>query len=92
MAGKTAILASRPLHYALDKLSKNALIDLVVDRARAQIGEDADDEALADEIQRWINPVLTARQDRLVGLAGAMCQLANNDKDYREKIGKFTQV
>jgi hypothetical protein len=75
VAGKAAILATRRLHYALDKLSKNALIDLVVDRARADIGEDADDEALAETIQRWINPVLTIRQDHLVGLTGAMCAL-----------------
>ena len=51
---KGTILAGRRLTYALDRLSKDALIDLIVDRARTEIGEDACDEDIADLVQMFV--------------------------------------
>ena len=88
MAGKGLALATRRIGYALDALSKNALIDLVVDRARAEIGEDTTDEDLANRIQDWIDPVTRARGDRPITLRVLISRLDKNDEDYRNKTGK----
>lgn len=92
MAGKACILASRTLAFALDELSKNALIDLIVDRAQAQIGAEMSDEQLAREIQGWIDPVIRVRGDRPVSLARAFARLDASEKAYRERTGKFTAL
>lgn len=92
MAGKASVFASRRLWYAIDKMSKNALIDMVVDRVRAEIGEDASDEAIAEKVQEWLGPVARERGDRPVSLLGAMQHLDANDEAYRNKTGKFRQV
>jgi hypothetical protein len=84
MAGKACVLTSRRLAYALDHLSKNALIELVADRARAQIGAEMPDEQLAAEIQEWLNPVVRERGDRPVNLIGCMAKL--------DKTGKHTRA
>ncbi len=83
MDKRPTVLASRLLGYAIDHLSKNTLIDLVVDRARAQIGEEASDEALADEIQNWIRPVLAARGDKPISLDAIMKRRLTSDEKYR---------
>lgn len=92
MAGKGLVIAPRRLGYALDALSKNALIDLVADRAMAQIGAEMSDEQLAAEIQGWLSPVIRERGDRPVSLSGLMAKLDKNDEDYRDKTGKSAQV
>lgn len=85
MAGKASVLASSRLFYAMDKLSKNALIDLIVDRARAEIGEDADDESVAELIEGWIRPVANVRNDRSLSLRSAMADLDAKNADYIRK-------
>ncbi len=92
MAGKTCVFTSRRLYFALDTLSKNALIDLVVDRVRAELGESTSDEVIAEHIQDWLGPVIRERGDKPVSLAGRMAYLDKSDEDYRNKTGKFTQV
>jgi len=72
MAGKRSEMTTFRLHRVLDKLSKNTWIELAVDRARAEIGEDAPDEAIMDLIQTWLDPVCRFRGDRPVDL----CELA----------------
>lgn len=89
MAGKVCVLASRELAYALDKLSKNALIDLVVDRARAEIGEEEADDAVAELIQGWIGPVSRARGDRAVDLLAAIAQLGKFDAKADERAERY---
>lgn len=92
MAGKASVLASRPLHYALDSLSKNTLIDFVVDLARAELGEDACDDAVVAWIQGRIDPVVRVRGDKPVFLKRRVQALARNDEDFRNKTGKHRQV
>jgi hypothetical protein len=87
MAGKACVLASRKLAIALDELSKNALIDLVVDRARAELGEDAEDDVVAALIEGWIIPTSHARGDRLVSLSAVMARVEKNDAKYRRTHG-----
>ena len=78
---KGTILAGRRLTYALDRLSKDALIDLIVDRARTEIGEDACDEDIADLVQMWANPVMRIREDRAVFLRGMLTRLDRIDAE-----------
>ena len=47
----------------LDKLPKNTWIEFAVDRARAEIGEDATDEDIAALIQTQIGPICRHRGD-----------------------------
>ena len=86
MAGKATMIASRRLHYALDSLSKNALIDILTDRAIAQVGEDrATDEMLANTIQGWINPVQIVRNDRRIELRSLLARLDQKEEEYRRQ-------
>jgi hypothetical protein len=92
MAGKAPVLASRQLHFAMDKLSKNFLIDLVVDRVRAEIGENADDETIARTVQAWIRPVGRMREQGTPDLLDEMARLEINDQHYRNKTGPYRQA
>jgi uncharacterized protein (UPF0210 family) len=86
MAGKGLAIASHRLGYALDKLSKNALIDIIADRATAEVGEDcATDEMLANTIQEWIEPVTRVRGDRRVELRSLLVKLDQIEENYRRR-------
>src|SRR4051812_20890951 len=91
MAGKGYALTSNELGYAIDSVSKNALIEILVDRAYAEIGQGelASDEELADLITIWMRPVLNARNDRLIDLRAIMAKHAKQAEDYRLKRGKY---
>lgn len=93
MAGKASVFAGRRLHYAIDKLSKNALIDLVVDLAKLDIGEEgATEEALAAKITEWMGPISRARGDRPLDLNAQIVYRDARDEEYRTKTGRFRQV
>lgn len=64
MAGKEPITLGREGIYAVDVLSKNTLIDTLIDRIRAGIGESANDAQCLAVLQRWINPVCAMRDDK----------------------------
>jgi hypothetical protein len=86
MAGKACALVSPRLHFALDKLSKNALIDLVADQARLDIGqEDASDADVVRRIQQWLEPIIRARSDRKVNLADAMMTWDRHVETYHHR-------
>lgn len=90
MAGKRRILTSPRLGYALDKLSKNALIDLVADLADLEFGEgEATDEQVAVIIQGWLGPILRVRKDRPVSLIDLMTKFDASEEDRRNRTGKF---
>ena len=61
---KPPILASKRLAQAIASLTKSALIDLVVDLARLEVGNHPSDERLAKVIQNWHSPVARARGER----------------------------
>lgn len=82
MAGKPNVLADRSLHYAIDKCSKNTLIDLVWDLAVKQLGDDeATDEAIANLITEWLDPVMTMRGDRRIKLWDHVVALRKRDAE-----------
>lgn len=87
MAGKASVYASRRLFYALDQLSKNTLIDLVIDRIRLDVGEDARDEVIARTIRDWLGPVARLRKDRAPDLVGAMERWDRQAEAYRARFG-----
>lgn len=64
MQGKEPVLCTVELGQSIELLTKGALIDLVVDLARRSIGEHSTEEELAEIIEAWSGPVLTARDDR----------------------------
>jgi hypothetical protein len=83
--GKPTVLASGALRYALESLSKNQLIDLIVDRVGAEIGEEASDLDVANKIQEWLTPVFALRNDRAVSLPTKMRKWDLHAEKYRNK-------
>ncbi len=83
---KASVTTSKRLFYALDSLSKNTWIDVIVDRAMAEIGEGATDEQLADLIQGWIGPVLLMRNDRPFNIRPAMNFFDDRNSDHEGVI------
>jgi hypothetical protein len=92
MAGKPTVLAGRRLSYAMDKLPKNALIDLIVDRARAEVGAAASDEVVATTIMGWLDPVFRERGDHPVSLTRTMAILDASDEAYEKMHGQPKQI
>lgn len=68
MAGKPITRGSPRVAYAIGRLSKNTLADIVLDRIGAEIGEDADDEAVLAHLQTWLDTVARLRGDKPVDL------------------------
>jgi hypothetical protein len=79
---KPAALTPRRLHFGLDTLSKTALIDLVTDLARKELGEDTDEDTLACLIEGWHGPVARARNDAEPRIQAAMRKLDKSDAAY----------
>lgn len=83
MAGKPMGFASVALAWTLDGLSKNTLADIVVDRARQQVGrEDATDEELVAVIQGWLSPVAIVRRDKPLNLAARYAECLASSERY----------
>lgn len=66
----------------MDDLSKNTLIDLVIDLARAELGETADAESVLGWVQQKLEPVHRMRNDRPVDLIGRRQWLINRNAKY----------
>jgi hypothetical protein len=82
MAGKPCVLASRPLAFALDALSKNALIDILVDVARASVGAEAPDAAIIEWLQPVLDTVAFHRSDPRVNLQAKLDRLKRHNRLY----------
>lgn len=54
MAGKRCVFATGSLFGVMDNLTKNQLIDLVADLARAELGEGTTNDVVVD----WLKPKL----------------------------------
>jgi hypothetical protein len=83
MAGNAPAFIGRPAYLAIDKLSKNTLIDLVSDLCRREIGETASDAEVVAWIEKEVEPVHLARHQRFVGLVAAMNKYEKSDEAYR---------
>lgn len=81
---KPAVRASDGVAYALVKLSKNAIIDMLVDRAIAQCGEDATEDAIISVLQDWLEPIARLRDEKPLDLVG---RLSWFETYMRNKIG-----
>ena len=83
MAGKATVIASRLLAGAIHAMSKNALLDILVDRAIQEAGEGASDDQLAAIIQSWAEPVLRVRSDPVPNIAGRMRRFQKASDKWR---------
>lgn len=86
MAGKPPYFASGAFTYALDCLSKNTLIDVLVDLVRAQIGEEASDYQVAAWLQPTINVIMHHRGDPRVDLQKRMINWRRDAKIYTDNL------
>jgi len=88
MQGKSCVLASKRLEYAIDAVSKATLLDLVVDRARAEIGENATDEAVVELVQKWLDPVVICRGGKIPNLENRLKLIDKASEKYRHLQAK----
>jgi hypothetical protein len=84
MAGKQPVFCSKPLNCAMQNLSKNQLIDYVVDSARMFVGEDATDDQVLDYIQGRMETVWHHRGDRAVSLAEKHAAYVRASEAYQQ--------
>ena len=71
MSRKPPVFCRGGLLVAMESLSKSQLIDLVMDLACGELGEDTEDESVLYWVQQRLNTVLVHRGDRPVNLAAA---------------------
>lgn len=77
--------ASIPLAYAMDKLSKAALIDLALDFVRRAHGADMTDEQVMDElVSTYLPSVCRERGDKVPKLHFAYGKCLKASQPYRE--------
>jgi hypothetical protein len=90
MVGKPITRGSRRVADLVDRLSKNTLADIVLDRVGAEIGEDATDEQVLAHLQRWLDTVLRLRGDRPLNLLAVQGGLDRAEARYlgRERLGQ----
>lgn len=72
MQGKPSVFCSPRLAFALERLSKGTLMDLVYDLARATLGENCTDEEAAEWITAVVEPVLREREMKPIDLVKEM--------------------
>jgi hypothetical protein len=73
MAGKATVFANRGVFYAMDGLTKNTLIDFVVDIAIRSVGDDkATDENILQWVQDNIQVTDNYREQKSVNLLGRL--------------------
>jgi hypothetical protein len=70
MAGKPPVFCSNVAYRTLDEVTKNTLIDLAFDLARAELGENTPEPDLIYWIENKLVAVHAARHDRAVDLVG----------------------
>lgn len=87
MAGKPLVLVSRPMAYAVDVISKNTLAELVIDRIRIEIGEDASEESIASTLEQWLSPVCRERGDKVPPVSARLRQVYAAIDEYRQRNG-----
>lgn len=85
MAGKAITRGSRRVARVVDKLSKNTLADLVLDKIAAEIGEDATDEQVLAHLQPQLNTIARIRGDKAVNLASLMALYDRADEEHRRR-------
>lgn len=82
MAGKATVFADRALYQALDAMTKNEMIDLLTDIARAELGEEATNEQVMEWMQPRLNTVQSYRGKTRTHLQAVYDRRAANDLRY----------
>jgi cupin superfamily acireductone dioxygenase involved in methionine salvage len=72
MTVKPITQGSGRVAYAIDRLSKNTLADIVLDRVHAEIGEGASDEQIMAHLQGWLETIARVRGDKAPDLVGLL--------------------
>ena len=85
MAGKASVFASGGLFYAMDKISKNTLIDMVLDAAHRELGEEIADERIARHVQQSLDTVARMRGDKPANLLSVLTRWENQKQVYLER-------
>ncbi len=86
MAGKPMATVDRLTAAALDNISKNTLLDMLVDMTLREIGEDASPEQLLETIQRTLDTVARIRGDKPVNLVARRATYQKANDAYRERM------
>lgn len=88
MAGKAIQFSqSAALNRALDKMSKNTAIDMLLDLCHREIGELATDEEIANWFSIALEPVARVRGDKPINFAAEMARQYEASRAYRERNG-----
>lgn len=83
MAGKMIMLSdSKPLRYALDKISKNTALDMLLDLCHAEIGELASDLEIANWFTQVLDPVAHVRGDKPLNVAAELAKFSKASAEY----------
>lgn len=87
MPRNQTVFCSKQLDYALQKLSKNQLIDLVAEIARERLvaegTRNVTDLAIIGYVTPRLNVVWHARNDRAMSLTGYMQQYVTASENYK---------
>jgi hypothetical protein len=70
MAGKPLVTVGRAAAFALDQISKNTALDMLVDLIRGELGEDASDDAVLMRLQTTYEAACRLRQQTTMNLLG----------------------
>lgn len=87
MQGKAPVIASQPVAYALDMMSKTALMDIIVQQATDELSTPAravTDEMIVALLQARVTKVLAARKDRAINLTAAIVDFQAISDRYRD--------
>lgn len=83
MAGKSLVLTdSKQLRLALDSLTKNTAIDMLLDLCHQEIGELASDMEIANWFTQTLEPVARVRGDKPINFAGVMARYGKASAEY----------
>jgi hypothetical protein len=85
MAGKPPVFADLALYWTLDDLTKNQLIDLAVDLATAEVGEDASNDAIVAWLQPRMDTVWSHRKDKAIPLKAKLAHYVQAAAKIREQ-------
>ncbi len=86
MAGKPLATVGRAAAYALDQISKNTALDMLVDMVRGELGEDASDEAVLMRLQTMHEAACRMRQQKPMNLVGLSHRWTRSAEEHLRKL------
>lgn len=89
MAGKSIVFGSRYIAIALDDLSKNQLMDALLDAGYRELGENVDEVTLLGWVETTMGPVWAARGDKPQRLVHKYAQGVKSWQAQDERYAKI---